>query len=109
VYLISDQLFKNKAAIEQHIYERERSLFGLQETITMYDLTNTFFRVMARLMVLLPVDIPRKNVPIAPWLPWVWLKEHQYPLLVVSRKKHREFAEKSSVVVKNDDGCTVRV
>ncbi len=43
MYLISDKLFKNKAAIEQHVYERERSLFGLQETITLYDLTNTYF------------------------------------------------------------------
>jgi archaellum component FlaC len=37
-----------------------------------------------------------------------WLKEHQYPYLVVSRKKHREFDEASSVVVKKDDECTVR-
>ncbi len=37
-----------------------------------------------------------------------WLKEHQYPYLVVSRKKHREFDEALSVVVKKDDECTVR-
>lgn len=43
MYQISDQLLGKKAAIEQHLYERERSLFGLQETITLYDLTNTYF------------------------------------------------------------------
>ncbi len=41
MYQISDQLLKRKAAIEQHLYEREKSLFGLQETITLYYLTNT--------------------------------------------------------------------
>ncbi len=39
----------------------------------------------------------------------VWLREHQYPYLVVSRKRHREFDEESSLVVKMDDECTVRV
>ena len=37
-----------------------------------------------------------------------WLKEHHYPYLVVSRKKHREFDEEQSVVVKKDDECIVR-
>ena len=37
-----------------------------------------------------------------------WLQEHHYPYLVVSRKKHREFDEALSVVVKKDDECTVR-
>ena len=29
--------------LSSHLYDRERSLFGLQETITLYDLTNTYF------------------------------------------------------------------
>ena len=37
------------------------------------------------------------------------MRENQYPYLVVSRKRHREFDEESSVVVKKDDECTVRV
>jgi len=37
-----------------------------------------------------------------------WLREHQYPYLVVSRKRHREFDEESSVVVKMDAECTVK-
>jgi len=39
----------------------------------------------------------------------IFLKERQYPYLVVSRKRYREFDEESSVVVKKDDESTVRV
>ncbi len=39
----------------------------------------------------------------------VCLREHHYPYQIVSRKRHREFDEESSVVVKEDDECTVRV
>jgi transposase len=167
MYLISDQLFKNKAAIEQHVYERERSLFGLRETITLYDLTNTFFEGEGKAnalsarghskekrtdcplvtlgLVLDSSGFPRRsqvyegNVTEAKTLaemlhsleggdtstglkPTVvmdagiatddnvaWLRKHEYPYLVVSRKRHREFAEESSVVVKKDDECTVRM
>ena len=43
MYKVSDQLLSKKKAIEKKLYEQEQSLFGLQETITLYDLTNTFF------------------------------------------------------------------
>lgn len=43
MYTASDQLFKNKEAIEKHLYLQEKNLFGFQETITLYDLTNTYF------------------------------------------------------------------
>ena len=43
LYQISDQLFKHKEAIEAHLYNQEKRLFGFQETITLYDLTNTYF------------------------------------------------------------------
>jgi transposase len=167
MYSISDQLLKNKAAIEQHVYERERSLFGLRETITLYDLTNTFFEgegnanglaarghskekrtdcpLVTLGLVLDSSGFPRRsqvyegNVTEAKTLaemlhsleggdtstglkPTVvmdagiatddnvtWLRKNEYPYLVVSRKRHREFAEESSVVVKKDDECTVRV
>jgi len=167
MYQVSDQLLKKKAAIEQHLYEQERSLFGLQETITLYDLTNTYFEGQCKAnalaahghskekrsdcplvtlgLVLDSSGFPRRshvykgNVSEPETLsemlldlekggastgrkPTVvmdagiatednigWLQEHQYPYLVVSRKKHREFDETSSVVVKKDDECTVRV
>ena len=40
---VSDHLLKKKTAIEKHLYQKERDLFSLQETITLYDLTNTYF------------------------------------------------------------------
>jgi transposase len=43
MYQISDKLLGKKTAIECHLYDREHSLFALQETITLYDLTNTYF------------------------------------------------------------------
>jgi hypothetical protein len=43
MYAISDQLLKNKEAIEKYLYLQEKNLFGFQETITLYDLTNTYF------------------------------------------------------------------
>lgn len=43
LYHASDLLWKHKAALETHLYQQERSLFGFEETITLYDLTNTFF------------------------------------------------------------------
>ena len=43
LYQVSDQLFKHKEAIEAHLYNQEKRLFGFQETITLYDLTNTYF------------------------------------------------------------------
>ena len=43
VYKVSDTLLKNKAAIEKHLRLKECNLFGLEEKIILYDLTNTFF------------------------------------------------------------------
>jgi transposase len=167
LYNISDQLLKNKAVLENHLYEREHNLFGLRETITLYDLTNTYFEGQCRAntlaahghskekrtdcplvtlgLVLDSSGFPRRShvyegnvnesktlaemlhdleqegtssdqkstvvmdAGIATEDNIVWLKKHQYPYLVVSRKKHREFDEASSVVVKQDNECTVRV
>lgn len=43
LYHASDLLWKHKSALEHSLYQQERSLFGFEETITLYDLTNTFF------------------------------------------------------------------
>ncbi|MCF6355227.1 MAG: hypothetical protein L3J26_09055 [Candidatus Polarisedimenticolaceae bacterium] len=43
LYQASDQLWRHKEGLEQHLYDQERSLFNLEETITLFDLTNTFF------------------------------------------------------------------
>jgi transposase len=167
LYQVSDQLLKKKTAIEEHLYAKQRSLFDLQETITLYDLTNTYFEGQSKAngfgarghskekwtdcplvtlaLVLDSSGFPRRShvyegnvsepttlaemlrdlekggapmvqkptvvmdAGIATENNVVWLRQEQYPYLVVSRKKHREFDEASAVVVKKDDECTVMV
>ncbi|MCI5164721.1 MAG: IS1634 family transposase [Candidatus Electrothrix sp. GM3_4] len=41
-YQASDLLLKNKDEIESYLYKKERSVFQFKETITLYDLTNTY-------------------------------------------------------------------
>ena len=43
LYRVSDRLLAHRAALEAHLYQQERDLFSLCETVTLYDLTNTFF------------------------------------------------------------------
>ena len=43
LYRASDRLFRHKALIEEKIFERVQGLFNFQPTITLYDLTNTYF------------------------------------------------------------------
>jgi len=42
-YKVSDWLLKHKDALEKHLRRSEGQLFGLEEKIILYDLTNTFF------------------------------------------------------------------
>ena len=167
MYQVSDQLLKKKSAIEDHLYQRERNLFSLQETITLYDLTNTYFEgnclgnsfakrghskekrsdcpLVTLGLVLDSSGFPKRshvyegNVSEPATLsemihdlqssgisadqkPTVvmdagiatqdnidWLNDHQYPYVVVSRKKHREFDESESTIVKQDAESTVKV
>lgn len=43
LYRASDVLVKHRAALEAHLLGRARDLFGLEETVTLFDLTNTYF------------------------------------------------------------------
>lgn len=52
MYHVSDLLLKNKKQLEQHLYLRERTLFNFEETITLYDLTNTYFEGSGKFNVL---------------------------------------------------------
>lgn len=170
MYTISDQLLKNKEAIEKHLYSQEKNLFGFQETITIYDLTNTYFEGLSlanklgkrghskekrtdcplvTLALMLdssgfpkcsqvfegnisePLtlekmikDMESKNISSDLFKPSkativmdagiasedniVWLKKNEYPYIVVSRKRHRQFDEDQAVVVKQDKDCTVK-
>lgn len=42
-YRISDRLLRHQEAIETALYDRERSLFSLEGSIYLYDLTNSYF------------------------------------------------------------------
>jgi transposase len=48
LYRVSDQLLGHKEELERYLFERQRDLFSLDETITLYDLTNTFFEGTAK-------------------------------------------------------------
>ncbi len=43
LYRASDLLLRHQGRIEAFIFERVRSLFALESTVTLYDLTNTYF------------------------------------------------------------------
>ena len=43
LYRASDLLLHHQAKIEAFVFERVRSLFALESTVTLYDLTNTYF------------------------------------------------------------------
>ena len=43
IYRVADTLLKHKDKIEQHLYNKSKELFQYDETITLYDLTNTYF------------------------------------------------------------------
>lgn len=43
LYRVSDRLYEHKEEIEGELRRRERGLFGLEEKVILYDLTNTFF------------------------------------------------------------------
>jgi len=43
LYRASDLLMQHQVAIEEHVFARVETLFGLSSTVTLYDLTNTYF------------------------------------------------------------------
>lgn len=42
-YRGTDRLYECKAALERQLADREKDMFGLEESIVLYDLTNTYF------------------------------------------------------------------
>ena len=48
MYRASDALMKHREAIERHLFSRAMGLFDLEPTVTLFDLTNTFFEGAAR-------------------------------------------------------------
>ena len=43
LYRSADNLLKHRDALEAHLFGSVKTLFGITETITLYDLTNTYF------------------------------------------------------------------
>ena len=43
LYRAADVLLEHRAALEEHVFGTVQTLFSLEETVTLYDLTNTYF------------------------------------------------------------------
>lgn len=43
IYRVADKLYENKDILEKHLYEKQKQIFEYEDTITLYDLTNTYF------------------------------------------------------------------
>jgi transposase len=43
LYRASDALYKHREALQDHLFDQAKSIFGFGETVTLYDLTNTYF------------------------------------------------------------------
>ncbi|MBL0012144.1 MAG: hypothetical protein IPP22_16770 [Nitrosomonas sp.] len=72
LYRVSDQLLRHRDALETHLFMRECTLFDLNCTITLYDLTNTSLKAAANTMIKLFVAVQRRSGATARWLHWVW-------------------------------------
>ncbi|MGH8853816.1 MAG: IS1634 family transposase [Telluria sp.] len=47
LYRASDALYKHRDVLQDHLFGAAKSLFGFGETVTLYDLTNTYFEGIA--------------------------------------------------------------
>ena len=43
IYRVADKLYTDKEVLEAHLYHKQKEIFEYDETITLYDLTNTYF------------------------------------------------------------------
>lgn len=163
LYRVSDQLLQHRDELETHLFARERSLFDLDCTITLYDLTNTFFEgsgkhndqavrgrskekrsdcpLVTLGLVLDSSGFPRSSrvfagnasepatletmvtslagaeanalivmdAGIATEANLQWLQERNYRYLVVSRKRHVEWDQELSQIVRVQGTNEVRI
>ena len=47
LYRASDALYKHREALQEHLFAQAQSILGFGQTITLYDLTNTYFEGIA--------------------------------------------------------------
>ena len=48
IYRVADKLNADKDLLEEHLYTKQKEIFEYDETITLYDLTNTYFEGRAK-------------------------------------------------------------
>jgi hypothetical protein len=66
-YRAADFLMRHRAAIEQTLFARVSELFGLDWTVTLYDLTNTFFEGTPPATARHSGGTPRRSAATVPW------------------------------------------
>ena len=66
-YRAADLLMRHRAVIEQTVFTRVSDLFGLDWTVTLYDLTNTFFEGRRWVTPMRRADTPRSSAATARW------------------------------------------
>lgn len=108
LYRASDALMQHRDAIETHVFGAVTSLFSLQETVTLYDLTNTYFEGQAECNDKAQRGHSKEkrsdsqaNVD--------WLIENKYRYLVVRRGGVREFDAAQAVSTKTTGGETLQL
>ena len=65
LYRASDALMTHREAIESHLFGGAMDLFGLEPTVTLYDLTNTFFEGRRRISRRRNAATRKRNAAIA--------------------------------------------
>ena len=162
LYRSADLLLKHRDALEAHLFGAAKTLFELTETITLYDLTNTYFEGIAAGidkakhgkskekrsdcplvtlgMVLDVSGFPKRSrifagnvsepgtlatmleglgakpgasvvmdAGVATEANLLWLKQHRYHYVVVSRKRARQFDPEQAIEVKTAGEDTIQV
>ena len=69
----------HREAIEHHLFARAMDLFDLHPTVTLYDLSNTYFEGEARLQPKARRGHSKDKPPIAHCSPWGWCSTHSMP------------------------------
>jgi len=67
VYKVSDMLLRRKTEIEEYLRVRECSLFNMEETILLYDLSNTFLRELASITARPILVVLRRSAATVLW------------------------------------------
>lgn len=67
LYRSSDALYKHRDALQEHLFGAAKSAFGFVESVTLYDLTNTYFEGVAAAAPKAARGRSKENAATAPW------------------------------------------